>query len=127
DAELIPRVESLIRQNLSAETAFEVTMLEWRHHFTRHTSPMMRERVGDITDLQIRVLSLLLELPDHDPLDVPKGANAVLVTHDLTPSLTEQIDREPIGAIATDAGTRVSHVEILACCAVGAASRWSAQ
>ena len=114
DAELIARVESLVRQNLSAETAFEVTMLEWRHHFTRHTSPMMRERVGDITDLQIRVLSLLLELPDHDPLDVPKGANAVLVTHDLTPSLTVQIDREAIGAIATDAGTRVSHVAILA-------------
>ena len=114
DAELIGRVESLVRQNLSAETAFEVTMLEWRHHFTRSTSPLMRERVGDITDLQIRVLSLLLELPDHDPLDVPKGANAVLVTHDLTPSLTVQIDREAIGAIATDAGTRVSHVAILA-------------
>ena len=114
DTELLSRVESLIRQNLSAETGFEVTMLEWRHHFTRSTSPLMRERVGDITDLQIRVLSLLLELPDHDPLDVPKGANAVLVTHDLTPSLTVQIDREAIGAIATDAGTRVSHVAILA-------------
>ena len=114
DVELTSRVESLVRQNLGAETAFEVTMLEWRHHFTRHTSPMMRERVGDITDLQIRVLSLLLELPDHDPLDVPKGANAVLVTHDLTPSLTVQIDREAIAAIATDAGTRISHVAILA-------------
>jgi phosphotransferase system enzyme I (PtsI) len=75
---------------------------------------MMRERIGDITDLQIRVLSLLLGLPDHDPLDVPKGANAILVTDDLTPSLTVQIDREAIAAIATDAGTRVSHVAILA-------------
>ena len=114
DVELSSRVEALIRQNLSAAMAFEITMLEWRHQFTRHTSPLMRERVGDITDLQIRVLSLLLELPDHDPLDVPKGANAILVTHDLTPSLTVQIDREAIAAIATDAGTRVSHVAILA-------------
>jgi len=114
DNELTDRVESLVRQNLSAETAFEVTMLEWRHHFARHASAMMRERIGDITDLQIRVLSLLLELPDHDPVDVPKGANAILVTHDLTPSLTVQIDREAIAAIATDAGTRVSHVAILA-------------
>ncbi len=114
DTELTGRVESLIRQNLSAETAFEVTMLEWRHHFSRHASSMMRERIGDITDLQIRVLSLLLGLPDHDPLDVPKGANAILVTDDLTPSLTVQIDREAIAAIATDAGTRVSHVAILA-------------
>jgi phosphotransferase system enzyme I (PtsI) len=89
-------------------------MLEWRHHFARHASPMMRERVGDITDVQIRVLSLLLNLPDHDPLELPKGAGAILVTHDLTPSLTVQVDREAVAAIATDAGTRVSHVAILA-------------
>ena len=81
DQELIGRVEGLIRQNLAAESAFEITMLEWRHHFARHASPMMRERVGDITDVQIRVLSLLLGLPDHDPVELPKGANAVLVTH----------------------------------------------
>lgn len=114
DLELIGRVEGLIRQNLAAESAFEITMLEWRHHFARHASPMMRERVGDITDVQIRVLALLLGLPDHDPVDLPKGANAILVTHDLTPSLTVQLDREAIAAIATDAGTRVSHVAILA-------------
>ena len=114
DTELIGRVEGLVRQNLSAESAFEITMLEWRHHFARHASPMMRERVGDITDVQIRVLSLLLGLPDHDPVDLPKGANAILVTHDLTPSLTVQLDRDAIAAIATDAGTHVSHVAILA-------------
>ncbi|HEY9480559.1 MAG TPA: phosphoenolpyruvate--protein phosphotransferase, partial [Gemmatimonadaceae bacterium] len=114
DIELIGRVEGLVRQNLAAESAFEITMLEWRHHFARHASPMMRERVGDITDVQIRVLSLLLNLPDHDPLELPKGAGVILVTHDLTPSLTVQIDREAVAAIATDAGTRVSHVAILA-------------
>ena len=53
-------------------------------------------------------------MPDHDPVDLPKGANAILVTHDLTPSLTVQLDREAIAAIATDAGTRTSHVAILA-------------
>jgi phosphotransferase system enzyme I (PtsI) len=114
DTDMINRVDGLIRQNLAAESAFEITMLDWRHHFARHSSPMMRERVGDLADVQIRVLSLLLGLPDHDPVDVPKGANAILVTHDLTPSLTVQLDREAIAAIATDAGTRVSHVAILA-------------
>jgi phosphotransferase system enzyme I (PtsI) len=114
DTDMIGRVDGLIRQNLAAESAFEITMLDLRHHFARHASPMMRERVGDLADVQIRVLSLLLGLPDHDPVDVPKGANAILVTHDLTPSLTVQLDREAIAAIATDAGTRVSHVAILA-------------
>ncbi|MBA2685382.1 MAG: phosphoenolpyruvate--protein phosphotransferase [Gemmatimonadaceae bacterium] len=114
DTDMIGRVDGLIRQNLAAESAFEITMLDLRHHFARHASPMMRERVGDLADVQIRVLSLLLGLPDHDPVDVPKGANAILVTHDLTPSLTVQLDREAIAAIATDEGTRVSHVAILA-------------
>ena len=54
---------------------------------------MLRERVGDLKDVEIRVLTLLLDLPDHDPVDLPKGANAILVTHDLTPSLTVQLDR----------------------------------
>jgi phosphotransferase system enzyme I (PtsI) len=64
--------------------------------------------------VHIRVLSILLGLPDHDPVDVPKGANAILVTHDLTPSLTVQLDRDAIVGMATDAGTRTSHVAILA-------------
>ena len=59
---------------------------------------MLRERVGDLKDVEIRVLTLLLDLPDHDPVDLPKGANAILVTHDLTPSLTVQLDRDAIAA-----------------------------
>src|SRR5687768_10271061 len=114
DDALVNEVESYIRQNLDAEKAFDVVMLEWRQKFARSAAPMLRERVGDLTDLHIRVLSMLMELPDHDPVDVPKGANAILVTHDLTPSLTVQLDREAIAAIATDAGTRTSHVAILA-------------
>jgi phosphotransferase system enzyme I (PtsI) len=47
-------------------------------------------------------------------VDVPKGACAILVTHDLTPSLTVQLDRDAIAAIATDAGTNTSHIAILA-------------
>lgn len=114
DAELRSRVESLVRQNLSAEKAFDLVMLEWREHFGRSTNPMMRERVGDLVDVHIRLLSLLLGLPDHDPVDLEPGSNAILVTHDLTPSLTIQLDRRAIAGIATDAGTRTSHVAILA-------------
>jgi len=114
DNELIGAVEELIKQNLGAEKAFEIVMLEWGQRFGRAAHPMLRERVGDLKDVEIRVLSVLLDLPDHDPVDLPKGANAILVTHDLTPSLTVQLDREAIAGIATDAGTRTSHVAILA-------------
>jgi phosphoenolpyruvate-protein phosphotransferase (PTS system enzyme I) len=114
DSELVQGVEEYIRQNLGAEKAFDLVMLEWRQRFARHTVAMLRERVNDLTDVHIRVLSLLLDRPDHDPVDLPKGANAILVTHDLTPALTVQLDRETIAGIATDAGTRTSHVAILA-------------
>ena len=114
DKSLTASVEALIRQNLGADKAFDLILLEWRQHFARHTAPMLRERVGDLTDVHIRVLTILLGLPDHDPVDVPRGSNAILVTHDLTPSLTIQLDRECIAAIATDAGTATAHVAILA-------------
>ena len=114
DRELLAGVAELIKQNLAAEKAFDIVMSDWRNRFARHNHPMLREKVGDLTDVHIRVLTLLLGLPDHDPIDVPKGSNAIVVTHDLTPSLTVQLDREAIAGIATDAGTRTSHVAILA-------------
>lgn len=115
DTEIIDKVELLIRHDhFAAESAFDLTMNQWRSEFARSASPVIRERVGDLVDVHIRVLSLMLGLPDHDPGDVPKGANAILVTHDLTPSLTVQLDRDAIAAVATDAGTRISHVAILA-------------
>lgn len=114
DRELIRGVQDLIRQNLAAEKAFDLEMLEWRQRYARHSNPMVRERVSDVTDVHIRVLAVLLDRQDHDPVDLPKGAKAVLVTHDLTPGLTVQLDRDAIIGIATDAGTRTSHVAILA-------------
>ena len=114
DHSLLEEVEEWIEQNLGAEKAFDLVIREWRDQFARHAQPMLRERVGDLIDVHIRVLTVLLGLPDHDPVDVPKGANAILVTHDLTPSLTVQLDRDAISGIATDAGTRTSHVAILA-------------
>ncbi|MDP9279275.1 MAG: phosphoenolpyruvate--protein phosphotransferase [Gemmatimonadota bacterium] len=114
DGELIRQVEELIHQNLAAEKGFDLVLFEWRQQFASHARSLVRERVGDLIDVHIRVLSILLGLPDHDPVDVPKGSNKILVTHDLTPSLTVQLDREAIIGIATDAGTRTSHVAILA-------------
>ena len=114
DPELRERIASVVRQQFAAEKAVDLVLLEWRRRFERHQHAMLRERVGDLTDVQIRLLSILLGLPDHDPVDVSKGANAILVTQDLTPSLTVQLDREAIAAIATEAGTRTSHVAILA-------------
>lgn len=114
DADLLGQVESYVRQNLAAEKAFDLVLLEWRQRFAHHSVPFMRERVGDLADVHIRVLKLLLGVPDIDPLTLTGATDAILVTEDLTPSLTVQLDREAIVGIATNAGTRTSHVAILA-------------
>lgn len=114
DPALLEGVRGYIVQNFTAEAAFDLELMEWRQRFARHANAMMRERANDLTDIHIRVLAILLDLPDHDPVNLPKGARAVLVTHDLTPGLTVQLDRQAIVGIATDAGTRTSHVAILA-------------
>ena len=114
DPSLVASFEALVAQNLSAEKAVDLVMLEWRERFARSTNPLMRERAGDLLDVQIRLLTILLGLGDHDPVDLAPGAGVILVTHDLTPSLTIQLDRRAIVGIATDAGTRTSHVAILA-------------
>jgi phosphotransferase system enzyme I (PtsI) len=114
DPALRKEIDDLVEQGIAAEKAVDLVLLEWEQHFARHQHAMLRERVGDVTDVHIRILSILLGLGDHDPVDVRKGANAILVTHDLTPSLTIQLDREAIVAIATEEGTRTSHVAILA-------------
>src|SRR5438067_12102407 len=66
DAALTSAVDELIKQNLGAEKAFEIVMYEWGQTFARSPSPMMREKVGDLKDVEIRVLTVLLDLPDHD-------------------------------------------------------------
>jgi phosphotransferase system enzyme I (PtsI) len=114
DPVMLEEVESLIRHNVGAEQAFHQHMSDWRQRYQREADAYLRERVGDILDLEIRVLSILLGLQDHDPLDIPPGEPVVLVSHDLTPSLTVQLERTSITAIATDVGTRTSHVAILA-------------
>ena len=46
DADLLGEVESLIHQNIGAEKAFDLVMLEWRQHFAKHAHAMLRERVN---------------------------------------------------------------------------------
>ena len=82
DAELLNSAKEYIRQNLAAAKAFDLVMHEWRNKFARHANAMLRERVSDLTDVHIRVLTLLMDLPDHDPVDLPADARVVLVTHD---------------------------------------------
>jgi phosphotransferase system enzyme I (PtsI) len=115
DAELVNGAEQLIRENsFSAARAFELKVLEWRGLWSSHGSTLLRDRLIDLTDVEIRVLTRLLGVDEPDVLKGHDGVPVVLVARDLTPSITVQLDREAVLAIACEQGTKTSHAAILA-------------
>jgi len=74
--------------------------------------PYLRERIADIRDIRRRLLHRMLgrerQLLRH--LSEP----TVVVSHDLMPSDTAQMDRDHVVGLATDVGGRTSHSAILA-------------
>ena len=115
DQDLRTGVDRLIRENhFSAERAFQLKMLEWRGLWTTTGSAMLRERLADLTDVEILVLTRLMGVEEPTLERVRPEAPVVLVARDLTPALTVQLDRDAVLAIACEEGTRTSHAAILA-------------
>ena len=114
DRDLLAGVERLIRENnFSAERAFQLKMLEWRGLWAT-AGAMLRDRLADLTDVEVRVLTRLLGQEEPSLEQARPEAPVVLVARDLTPSLTVQLDRDAVLAIACEEGTRTSHAAILA-------------
>ena len=114
DPDLVGGSERLIRDNhFSAERAFELKILEWRGLWSTQGSALLRDRLIDLTDVEIRVLTHLLGQDEPEVL-ADHGGPVILVARDLTPSLTVQLDRDAVLAIATEQGTKTSHAAILA-------------
>ena len=115
DHDLRAGVDRLIRENhFSAERAFQLKMLEWRGLWTTTGSAMLRERLADLTDVEILVLTRLMGVEEPTLEYVRPEMPVVLVARDLTPALTVQLDRDAVLAIACEEGTRTSHAAILA-------------
>ena len=115
DQDLVVGVERLIRENhFTAERAVELKVLEWRSLWSAQGSAMLRERLADLADVEVRLLGQLMGLPDREVFDAEPDVPVVIVARDLSPSLTLQMDRSAVLAIACEQGTRTSHAAILA-------------
>ncbi len=114
DATLVDRAALYIRENrLSAARALDWRMLEFQALWSRTAHPMVLDRINDLQDLQVRLLHQLLGLPDPTDLSgLPEGA--IIVTPNLSPSLTVQMDPSLVRGIAADQGTRTAHWVMLA-------------
>jgi phosphotransferase system enzyme I (PtsI) len=115
DQDFLTSVEQLIRINqLSAETAYEFRSLELRNLWANAGSSQLRERITDLTSVQIRILQRLLGLKEDQLWEGQPGERAIVVAHELSPGLTVQLDRDYIVGLVSEEGTRTSHAAILA-------------
>ena len=73
----------------------------------------LRERAADLRDLAGRVLDNLLEVKDAFDLR-HLTEPCILVSHDLSPSTTAQLDKKFVLGFATDIGGKTSHTAIMA-------------
>ncbi|MBZ6003557.1 phosphoenolpyruvate--protein phosphotransferase [Leuconostoc gelidum subsp. aenigmaticum] len=72
----------------------------------------MQERAADVRDVTKRILSHLLNVALPNPALIDE--EVVLVSKDLTPSDTSQLDRQFVKGILTDLGGRTAHASIMA-------------
>lgn len=115
DPEFLASVEHLIRHNLlSAETAFEFKALETRVAWSSTQNVRLRERLADLSAVQIRMLQVLTGGADDELLVAQPDGPVIVVAHELSPGLTVQLDRDRLAGLVSEEGTRTSHAAILA-------------
>ena len=80
--------------------------------FSQMEDELFRERAADIADVKTGLLADLLGVEVVDLSTLPE--NSIVVVHELTPSMTADIDRDNVAAIVTETGGRTSHSAIIA-------------
>src|ERR1019366_6480644 len=114
DSTLIDGVVRLIEnQKVNAEHAFHTVAEDFTAKLAAIEDEYLRERAGDMRDVTSRVLNNLLGKTEEFNLrDLQEPV--IIVSHDLTPSKTAQMDRTKVLGFATDVGSKPSHTAIMA-------------
>ena len=114
DNALVGEVIRLIKEEkVNAEYAFHSVAERYAEALLAANDEYLRERVSDMRDLTSRVLDNLLEVKD--ALDLHHLTEpCILVSHDLSPSTTAQLNKQFVLGFATDIGGKTSHTAIMA-------------
>jgi len=114
DRVLVEEVIRMIRdQKVNADFAFHTVAERYVTALVGANDEYLRERANDMRDLAARVLDNLLEV--EDKFDLRHLAEpCILVSHDLSPSTTAQLDKKFVLGFATDIGGQTSHTAIMA-------------
>ena len=114
DRTLIDEVVRIINeQKVNAEHAFHTVAERYATSLAAIADEYLRERAGDMRDVTSRVLNNLLgKTEDFHLRDLQEPV--IVISHDLTPSATAQMDRTKVLGFATDVGSKTSHTAIMA-------------
>ena len=112
DPALKGETENMIQTGQCAEAAYESMCDMFISIFSSMEDEMMRQRAADVKDIKAGLLRILLGKKQVRVSDAPKGT--VLLTHELTPSVTAGIKKGNIVGIITETGGKTSHSAILA-------------
>lgn len=112
DPFMMEQMNDLISQGQCAEAALDTVCGMYYEMFAAMDDELMRQRATDIQDMRTR---LLMELLGQEAVDLSAlPATAVVVAHDLTPSMTAGLKKGSIAGILTEVGGTTSHSAILA-------------
>jgi len=114
DQVLLSEVIRMIReQRVNADFAFHTVAERYVTALVSADDEYLRERANDMRDLTARVLDNLLDV--RSEFDLHHIAEpCILVSHDLSPSTTAQLDRNFVLGFATDIDGQTSHTAIMA-------------
>lgn len=103
---------NLRKELLNVEAVYSHVAGKYAKSLSEIDDPYLRERSVDILDVSRRVVRNLLG--KQHGVSHPLSDAHVLVSHNLTPSDTAQLDKSMVMGIATDVGSKTSHTAIMA-------------
>jgi phosphotransferase system enzyme I (PtsI) len=114
DRTLLDEVVRMITQDkVNAEHAFHTVAERYATTLAGIADDYLRERASDMRDVTARVLHKLLGLESEGDLQRLQEPS-IIISHDLTPSTTAQLDKHKVLGFATDVGSKISHTAIMA-------------
>lgn len=114
DPVLIEEVTRIVRrEKVNAEYAFNVVAEKYASALAAIEDEYLRERSNDMRDVTSRVMQNLAgEKVGPDLQNLPEPC--IIISHDLTPSTTAQLDKDKVLGFGTDVGSQTSHTAIMA-------------
>ncbi|KEQ24986.1 phosphoenolpyruvate--protein phosphotransferase [Paenibacillus tyrfis] len=113
DPALMQEVSGKIRnEKVQAAWAAHQTFREYMQAFELMEDEYIKERIADMKDAESRLLDEILGVRtiDLSALSEP----AVILAHDLTPSMTAQMNKKTVLGFVTEVGSKTSHTAIMA-------------